>query len=149
MSQCTLGPTQCRASRNYILHVEERWRFRPSCSKTGGRTVIRERAIPLPAQFTKALAAVAIRQGDEKIGVGLLLGGFMDACHFKKIPLAVGNAAVWTVWFGSVRRQPSALLNRGWGVFLGGCPMNFRLRWLISYCGLGYVDLWSTKLFKF
>ena len=45
---------------------------------------MRERAIPLPAQFTKALAAVAIRQGDEKIGVALLLGGFMDACYLQK-----------------------------------------------------------------
>ena len=62
----------------------------PSCRKTlevssqllknWGRTLVRDRAIPLPAQFTRALAAVAIRQGDEKFGVALLLGRFMDAC---------------------------------------------------------------------
>ena len=47
--------------------------------KNWSRTIIRERAIPLPFQFTKALAAVALRQGDEKFCVALLLGRIMEA----------------------------------------------------------------------
>ena len=36
--------------------------------------LIRDKALPLPADLAKAMAAAAIRRGDEKFGVALLLG---------------------------------------------------------------------------
>lgn len=79
----------CRRSLEVSAHLLKNW----------SKTVIRERALPLPAEFTKALAAVAIRQGDEKFGIALLLGSPMDA--FQKLLFA--RLGTPTLDFGSVR----------------------------------------------
>ena len=61
--------------------------------------MIRERALPLLANFVKALAAVAIRKGDEKIGVALLLGVLMSgSVRFG----SVRSAVVGVTRFGRV-----------------------------------------------